>query len=69
LIRQVDDSRIDALLAEHHVAHLNGLLVMRNHVLSEHHIHLWGIYIRGVFFTLSFLCTVWTLVITSRAPG
>jgi hypothetical protein len=34
---------------------------------------LWGIYIRGVFFTLSFLCTVWAVVVTSRdtarAPG
>ena len=26
----------------------------------------WGIYIRGVFFALSFLCTVWALIITSR---
>ena len=27
---------------------------------------LWGIYIRGVFFALSFLCTVWALIRTSR---
>ena len=26
----------------------------------------WGIYIRGVFFALSFLCTVWALIRTSR---
>jgi hypothetical protein len=26
----------------------------------------WGVYIRGVFFTVSFVCTVWALVITSR---
>jgi hypothetical protein len=25
---------------------------------------LWGVYIRGVFFTLSFLCTAWALVAT-----
>jgi hypothetical protein len=30
---------------------------------------LWGVYIRGVFFTLSFLCTIWALVVTSRARG
>jgi hypothetical protein len=33
----------------------------------------WGIYVRGLSFTLSFLCTVWALVVTSRdtarAPG
>jgi hypothetical protein len=27
---------------------------------------LWGVYIRGVFFTLGFLCTVWALVVTPR---
>lgn len=27
---------------------------------------LWGVYIRGVFFALTFLCTVWALTITSR---
>ena len=27
---------------------------------------LWGVYIRGVFFALSFLCTLWALVVTSR---
>jgi hypothetical protein len=27
---------------------------------------LWGVYIRGAFFALSFLCTVWALTITSR---
>jgi hypothetical protein len=27
---------------------------------------LWGVYIRGVFFALSFLCTVWALIITAR---
>jgi hypothetical protein len=27
---------------------------------------LWGVYIRGVFFASSFLCTVWALVITAR---
>ena len=27
---------------------------------------LWGVYIRGVFFALSFLCTVWAIVVTSR---
>ena len=27
---------------------------------------LWGVYIRGVFFALTFLCTVWALTVTSR---
>ena len=27
---------------------------------------LWGVYIRGVLFALTFLCTVWALAITSR---
>jgi hypothetical protein len=27
---------------------------------------LWGVYIRGVFFTLSFLCTVWAVTVISR---
>jgi hypothetical protein len=27
---------------------------------------LWGVYIRGVFFALSFLCTVWALIITAH---
>jgi hypothetical protein len=29
---------IDAALAEHHVAHVYGLFVMRNHHLHKHHI-------------------------------
>ena len=27
---------------------------------------LWGVYIRGVLFALTFLCTVWALTVTSR---
>ena len=27
---------------------------------------LWGVYVRGVFFAASFLCTVWALTVTSR---
>jgi hypothetical protein len=27
---------------------------------------LWGVYIRGGFFALSFLCTVWALTMTAR---
>ncbi len=30
---------------------------------------LWGVYIRGVFFALSFLCTVWALTVTSRGAA
>ena len=30
---------------------------------------LWGVYIRGAFFALSYLCTVWALIITSRNAG
>lgn len=30
---------------------------------------LWGVYMRGVFFALTFLCTVWALTITSRATA
>lgn len=30
---------------------------------------LWGVYIRGVFFAMSFLCTVWALITISRATA
>ena len=36
LRREVRDLGADAVLGEHHVAHLHGLLVVRNHHLREH---------------------------------